>query len=64
MASTNDVTGDSLISRAGNENYRDNYDRIFGKKNGKLPEQKTTGDCEEVAMSELRRSKRDSCSSS
>lgn len=64
MASTNDVTGDKLITKASNDSYRDNYDLIFRKKNVKLPEQKTAGDCEEVAMSELRRSKRDSCSGS
>jgi len=32
MASHNDITGDALVSRQANENYRDNYDRIFGKK--------------------------------
>lgn len=32
MASHNDITGDALVSRLANENYRNNYDRIFGKK--------------------------------
>jgi len=32
MASHNDITGDALVSRQANENYRNNYDRIFGKK--------------------------------
>lgn len=32
MASRNDVTGDSLVSKTSNEQYRSNYDRIFGKK--------------------------------
>ena len=32
MATHNDITGDALVSRQANENYRNNYDRIFGKK--------------------------------
>ena len=32
MASHNEITGDALVSRQANENYRNNYDRIFGKK--------------------------------
>lgn len=32
MASHNDITGDALVSKQSNDNYRDNYDRIFGKK--------------------------------
>lgn len=35
MASHNDITGDALVSRLANENYRNNYDRIFGKKKEK-----------------------------
>ena len=34
MATHNDITGDALVSRLANENYRNNYDRIFGKKKG------------------------------
>lgn len=33
MASHNDVTGDALVSKRTNDNYRNNYDLIFGKKN-------------------------------
>lgn len=115
MASTNDVTGDKLITKSTNDNYRDNYDRIFGKKKdpydarelnshpeyhvpvrgglgktlcgimsytldactGKplckecerikkeaknVQKQEASGDSEEVAMSELRDSKRNGCS--
>lgn len=29
MATTNDVTGDALVSKPTTNNYRDNYDRIF-----------------------------------
>lgn len=36
MATHNDITGDALISRTSNNNYRDNYDKIFGKKNKEL----------------------------
>ena len=32
MASHNPITGDALVSKRSNENYRDNYDKIFGKK--------------------------------
>lgn len=64
MATTNPITGDKLITKSTNDNYRDNYDRIFGKRNGKLQKQETVGAGEEVAMSELRDSKRNSCSSS
>lgn len=39
MATKNDITGDSLVSRT-SEAYRNNYDAIFGKK-GKTNEQRT-----------------------
>lgn len=32
MASHNDVTGDALVSKLNNDNFRNNFDRIFGKK--------------------------------
>ena len=32
MASKNDITGDSLISKANSKAYENNYDLIFGKK--------------------------------
>ena len=32
MATKNDVTGDSLITKASSEAYRNNYDLIFKKK--------------------------------
>lgn len=32
MATHNPITGDALVSKRNNENYRNNYDRIFGKK--------------------------------
>ena len=64
MATKNEITGDALITKASNDNYRNNYDLIFRKKNGKLPQQEAAGDCEEVAMSELRDSKRNGCSGS
>ena len=63
MASHNEITGDALVSKKTNDNYRDNYDRIFGKKKN-VQEQTPAGDSEEVAVSELRESKRNSCSGS
>lgn len=32
MASSNDITGDSIRTKGISEDYRANYDRIFGKK--------------------------------
>lgn len=32
MATTNPITGDSLVSRGYSEHGRENHDRIFGKK--------------------------------
>lgn len=32
MTTKNDITGDLIKSRSSSEAYRDNYDRIFGKK--------------------------------
>jgi hypothetical protein len=32
MATRNDVTGDSIVSRASNNKYSEGWDRIFGKK--------------------------------
>lgn len=57
MATTNPITGDKLITKSTNDNYRDNYDKIFGKKKN-VPQQEAAGDCEEESMSELRQSKR------
>jgi hypothetical protein len=35
MAAKNDVTGDSIKSRVANKAYRDNWEKIFGKKKSK-----------------------------
>lgn len=32
MATTNDITGDALISKVNSDAYRNNYDLIFSKK--------------------------------
>lgn len=32
MTTKNDITGDSIRSRSSSQLYRDNWDRIFGKK--------------------------------
>lgn len=32
MATTNDITGDSLISKVNTKEFEDNFDRIFRKK--------------------------------
>ena len=33
MTAKNDITGDSLTSRVSSDKYRDNWERIFGKRN-------------------------------
>lgn len=50
MATRNDVTGDALVSRYNNDQFRDNYDKIFGKKDRKQETEKsdaleTEADC-------------------
>lgn len=30
--SVNDITGDSILTKSSTEKYRDNWDKIFGKK--------------------------------
>ena len=42
MATTNDVTGDALVSKPATEKYRDNYDLIFDKSNTKKPSKNKT----------------------
>jgi len=32
MATKNDITGDSIVTKGTSEEYRDNYDNIFRKK--------------------------------
>ena len=32
MATTNDITGDKITSKTNTDKYRENWDRIFGKK--------------------------------
>ena len=36
MATRNDITGDALVSKLNNDNFRDNFDRIFRKKDKDL----------------------------
>ena len=32
MVAINEITGDSIMTKTASSSYRDNYDRIFGKK--------------------------------
>jgi len=52
MAATNNVTGDSLVSKPTSQEYLDNYDLIYGKKKKEtLPKyqcNKSTGEVEKV----------------
>jgi hypothetical protein len=49
MVAKNDITGDSIMTKTVSSNYRDNYDRIFGKKKPSLETlQVTTDDAEQT----------------
>ena len=48
MATRNDITGDSLISRGSNKAYLDNYDLIFRRK-GNPEKEKKNGSTTESA---------------
>jgi hypothetical protein len=59
MIAKNDITGDKLASRGTTEAYRDNYDRIFRKKQLQAdigPEKTRAQEYfeEEVALEEMR----------
>ena len=53
MASHNDITGDALVSKRSNDNYRDNYDRIFGKKKKENDNAGTNADGSAVSVSSV-----------
>lgn len=38
MATKNDVTGDSIVSRPNTKQFEDNFEKIFGKKKPKYSE--------------------------
>lgn len=42
MAAKNDVTGDSIQTKAASKAYQDNYDRIFGKKKPEIDKKEST----------------------
>ena len=42
MATKNDITGDSLISKTNTDAYRSNYDLIFRNKNVSKDDKKST----------------------
>ena len=50
MATKNDITGDSLISRGASKAYLDNYDLIFRRK-GNPEKEKENGSKDEQAES-------------
>lgn len=49
MTSKNDITGDKLATKPSSEAYRDNWDRIFGKK----PPAEVSPDTLEDAMAKI-----------
>ena len=44
MTSRNDITGDELKSKTNNDKYRDGWERIFGKKDQPMPDEKKEAD--------------------
>jgi hypothetical protein len=36
MASTNGITGDSLVNKPNSKEYEENYEKIFGKKKSRI----------------------------
>jgi len=46
MTSNNDITGDSLKSRASTQQYRDNWDLIFGSKEDNVERHSGNSDIE------------------
>ena len=52
MATTNDITGDSIQTGAVSNAYRDNYDLIWGKK---TPQQKDDAKAEDDEFNRIKR---------
>lgn len=48
MVAKNDITGDSIMTKTVSSSYRDNYDRIFGKKSSLETLQVTTENAEQT----------------
>lgn len=46
MVAKNDITGDSIISRANSKAYEENLDKIFGEERLKRLEEKKKADAE------------------
>jgi hypothetical protein len=46
MVAKNDITGDSIISRANSKAYEENLDKIFGEERQKRLEEKKKADAE------------------
>jgi hypothetical protein len=48
MVAKNDITGDSIMTKTVSSSYRDNYDRIFGKKSSPQQVEVTTDNAEQT----------------
>ena len=44
MTTTNDITGDAIRSKAANDKFRENFDRVFGKPKFKITYGRFDGD--------------------
>ena len=52
MATKNDITGDSIQTRGVTDNYRNNYDLIWGKK---TPQEKDDAKAEDAEFERIKR---------
>lgn len=51
MTARNDITGDSIVTKASSDAYRDNFDAIFGKKKDCKVDQFSSRMCEKGTKS-------------
>lgn len=51
--STNDITGDKLISKSTTDAYRDGFERIYGKKNTASDKEKATNKTNQVRYAKI-----------
>jgi hypothetical protein len=52
--SKNDITGDEIRSKQTNDNYRNNFDRIFGNKQTEMAMRLSTSDKPVVSMEDTK----------
>lgn len=53
MATKNDITNDTLITKASSQSYRDNYDAIFKKVKDVIPQEDISSEMEQSLSNNL-----------